>query len=94
MKKTLWGFSLAALVLILVKISILMGWFGEGFQLDLVLNLILGVLFMFVGIGLAIFWMGIFLQIFEMPEALDLSLNLVLITALMSLASAFLTLFV
>jgi len=94
MKKTLWGFSLAALVLIGVKLAILFGLFGEGFQLDLVLNLILGVVFMFVSLGLAIFWMGIFLQIFEMPEALDLSLNQILITALLCLAAAILTLFV
>lgn len=94
MKKTLWGLTLAGLIMVLVKLVFLFGLFGEGAQIDLVTNLILGILFLVISLGLVIFWMGLFLKIFDLPEDLNVSLNQILISGLINLAAAILTLFV
>lgn len=72
MKKTALSITAFAILFGGVALSAKLGLMGSGFELPIMTRMILGIFFLVIGLGLASFLMGVYLKIYDLPEAIEL----------------------
>lgn len=88
MKKTAYTITAFAFLFGAIAVLAKLGLLGAGFELPIVTRMILGIFFLVIGLGLASFLMGVYLKIYDLPEAIEVKLSILLGMNLILILSA------